>query len=144
VLSLYADTLAAAGSVDALQPAANGGPQTTMIYILSGLVGTLLGFLMREVIKRLDKQIELSGVSKDHLKKVEDDIERLQQSQIDLTRSLTHLTNNVATLASSIAQISARQTEHLNITREQVQLAKRWHDKLDHAWPIENKGENSD
>lgn len=130
----YAIALAVADEIPVAQSS-----NTAMLYILSGIIGTLLGFLMREVIKRLDKQIEISGDSKGRINKVEEDIRSLSASQVKLTDSVIELSNNVRSLTISISQIANEQSEHIKQIKEQVALTKRWHDKLDRAWPIEDE-----
>jgi hypothetical protein len=96
-----------------------------------GLVTVMVFWLMREVLKKLDEQIAISRQDREDTKEMRKEIAELAREQrearIELTRSL-------AQLASGVSELARAQQDHIQLTREQIELAKRWHDKVDRAW----------
>lgn len=96
-------------------------------YGAMGLAGLLVGFLIREVIKRLDKQIEIASSESAKTDMLSRDVDALKSSHAELVKA-------IAALASGVAELSRVQQDHIRMTREQIQLTKMWHEKVDRAW----------
>lgn len=98
-----------------------------ILYVLATIIMALVGFLIREVIKRLDKQINLAEATEKRYATMDTRLEQLLKAQ-ELTA------HTVSTLTETVRNIVEVQNTHLQLTRDQIELTKRWHDKVDRSW----------